>query len=72
MILENVLVRNHRGRFEVCEHELKSGSSLDIQINGEWLEGFVEHWGDGYFWFSKLESIPVILRNGIKARLKLR
>jgi hypothetical protein len=34
--------------------------------------GAIEHWRDGYYWFSPPESIPVILRNGIKARIEIR
>lgn len=69
MILEETLSRNSSGRFEVGDFELTSGCSVEIQINGQWLLGTIEHWQNAYYWFSTQESIAVILRNGINARI---
>lgn len=66
---EGQLLRNDCQRFEVGDYELTSGSLIEIQINRTWLLGVIEHWRDGYYWFSKFEGIAVILRNGIQARL---
>ena len=66
---EGPLTRNECQRFEVGDYELTSGSLVEIEINKTWLLGVIEHWRDGYYWFSKIDSIAVILRNGINARL---
>lgn len=66
---EGRLLRNDCQRFEVGDYELTSGSLVEIQINKTWLLGVIEHWQDGYYWFSKIEGIAVILRNGMQARL---
>lgn len=69
MKVEGPLFRNDCERFEVRDVELTSGSVVEIQINKTWLIGVVEHWRDGYYWFSQHESVAVILRNGILARI---
>ncbi len=69
MNLEGKLLRNSCERFEVADFELTSGTLVEIEINKTWLLGVVEYWKDAYYWFSKVEGIAVILRNGINARL---
>lgn len=66
------LIRNECERFEIDDYQLTSGSIVEIKINNNWLLGIVEHWRDGYYWFSKDEGIAVILRNGISARIPKR
>ncbi len=69
MKTEGKLLRNDCERFEVGDFELTSGSVVEIQINRTWLLGVIEYWKDAYYWFSKVEGIAVILRNGMSARL---
>ncbi len=69
MKLTGKLLRNTSQRFEVGEFEITSGCLLEIQINKIWLLGVTEYWNDGYYWFSKVDGIAVILREGIHARL---
>ena len=69
MKLEGKLLRNSCERFEVADFELTSGTFVEIEINKTWLLGVIEYWKDAYYWFSKVEGIAVILRNGINARL---
>lgn len=69
MKIEGKLLRNSCERFEVADLELTSGTLVEIEINKTWLLGVIEYWKDAYYWFSKVEGIAVILRNGINARL---
>ena len=69
MTSEGPLKRNCFQRFEVGDVEIKSGAIVEIEINKVWLLGIIEHWHESVFWFSKLEGIAVILRNGINARI---
>lgn len=66
------LSRNDCERFEVGDFELTSGALIEIEINKTWLLGVIEYWKGGYYWFSKVEGIAVILRNGINARVPKR
>lgn len=63
------LSRNECYRWEFDGIELTSGSVVEIEIDGHWLQGVIEYWSDDYYWFSKREGIPVILHSGISARL---
>ena len=66
---EGELNLNDCGRWEFEYVELTSGSLVEICINGIWLLGVIESLDGKYYWFSRKESIPVILRRGIRARL---
>ncbi len=66
---ENTLQRNDCARWAFGEIELKSGRTVEIQIDGQWLCGVIEYWHDNYYWFSRKDGVPVILHSGIKARL---
>ena len=66
------LYRNECERWEFDGYELTSGSLVEIEIDGHWLLGVIEHWSDGYYWFSKRDSIPVILHSGVSARVPQR
>lgn len=72
MIREGGLVMNDCGRWEFDEIELTSGSLVEICIDGTWLLGVIESSNGKYYWFSRRDSIPVILRVGIKARIYTR
>ena len=69
-VLEGKLQRNESGRFEVEEFALTSGHLVEIKIAGQWCFGIIEYWRDDYHWFSRPEGIPVILHNGVRARIK--
>ncbi|MBX3033554.1 MAG: DUF5348 domain-containing protein [Bdellovibrionaceae bacterium] len=66
---EGKLRRNDIGRWEFLDIELTSGSLVEICIEGHWICGAIEHWQDGYYWFSRRDGVTVILHSGIKARL---
>jgi hypothetical protein len=72
MSREGELVMNDCGRWEFDEIELTSGSLVEICIDRIWLLGAIESTNGNYFWFSRMDSIPVILRAGIKARIQTR
>ncbi len=63
------LFRNECGRWEFADVELTSGSIVEIEIDGHWLRGVIEHWTDDYYWFSQRDGTPVILHSGIHARI---
>lgn len=65
----STLQKNDCGRWEVGTHELTSGSIVEIQIDGHWICGVIEHCHDSYYWFSHRDGIPVVLHSGIYARL---
>lgn len=69
MMNQSTLERSSNNTFELNNKSLVSGTALDIQINGVWLSGMIELCGEDYCWFSSQESIPVILKNGIIARV---
>ena len=69
MYREGNLRLNSCGRWEFDDFELTSGSLVEICIDGNWLLGVIESCDGKYYWFSRRDSIPVILRKGIKARL---
>lgn len=69
MMNQSTLERSSNNAFELNNKPLVSGTALDIQINGVWLSGMIELCGEDYCWFSGQESIPVILKNGIIARV---
>jgi hypothetical protein len=69
---EGGLVMNDCGRWEFDEIELTSGSLVEIRIDGTWLLGVIEATNGKYYWFSRHDSIPVILRTGIRARIQTR
>jgi hypothetical protein len=60
---------NDCGRWEFNNIELTSGSRVEICIDGVWLVGVIESSNGKYYWFSIRDSIPVILRAGIQARI---
>lgn len=66
------LFMNNCGRWEFGDVELTSGSRVEICIDGIWLLGVIESSDGKYYWFSRRESHPVILRTGIQARLPAR
>lgn len=69
MMNQNTLERSSNNGFQLDSKTLVSGTALDIQINGIWLSGVIGLCGEYYCWFSSQESIPVILKNGIIARV---
>ena len=71
MIHIGKLQKNDCDRFEFEGVVLTSGSVVEIKIGGQWMKGSVEHWLGAYHWFSRPEGVPVRLRNGIEARIKV-
>lgn len=69
---EGRLVMNDCGRWEFDAIELTSGSLVEICIDGTWLLGAIESTNGKYYWFSRRDGIPVILRVGIRARIQTR
>lgn len=63
------LQRNEIGRLEFSGIELTSGNVVEICIDGNWICGVIEYWHDNYYWFSRKDGVPVVLRSGIHARL---
>lgn len=71
MTENGLLKRKQNGRWEINGTELQSGHAVEIQIDDHWICGVIEHWQDGYYWFSRQNGTPVILHSGIKARLPM-
>lgn len=69
MYREGKLFLNSCGRWEFDDFELTSGNLVEICIDGKWLLGVIESCDRKYYWYSHRDGIPVILRNGIPARL---
>lgn len=67
---EGSLKRNERGRWEFDGIELTSGNRVEISIDENWINGLIEHWQGDYYWFSQIDGIHVILREGIRARIQ--
>jgi len=67
--LEGKLKRNSLGRWVLGEMELTSGASVNLQIEGHWIPGHIEFWGNDYYWFSQRDGVPVVLHSGITARI---
>lgn len=71
--LEGKLSRDECERWSIDgEITLTSGSVVQIRINDLWLQGRIEFWRDGYYWFSTRESVCVLLRTGMWARVLAR
>jgi hypothetical protein len=69
MYREGKLALNSCGRWEFDDFELTSGNFVEICIDGNWLLGVIESSNGKYYWYSRRDGIPVILRKGIQARL---
>lgn len=65
---QDVLQRSTGGQIQLNNTPLLSGTAIEIQIDGLWLAGVIEMYGEYCCWFSKQDSVPVILKNGIVAR----
>lgn len=70
MKLEGILFVNTNGRFEFSNYELTSGSVCEILINGEWVNGRIEHvFQHGYAFYAGPNETYVKLIPGMRARV---
>ncbi len=69
VICEGPLYRNDNGRWEFSDCELTSGSGVEIEIDGVWIRGFIESRQGNYYWYSRHDSVVVVLRERMNARI---
>lgn len=73
---EGYLIENSNGKYEVefadgnRSYDLSCGSAVEINVNGEWFAGRVEHKTDKGYYFYNSEVEHPVLHQGMKARLR--
>jgi len=71
--IEGTLNKNEIGRWEINDHEFTSGSCLEILLDNKWIRGVIEYWHSrsDYYFYTRLEGIPIGLLQGVTARVTL-
>jgi hypothetical protein len=73
VLIEGHLLKNERGRYELCGREFTSGSLIDVwcedpdmKDGGYYISSRIEHRGDNYY----CVDMPYIKLEGLKARYR--